>query len=161
MKKTATLLFLAFYTTIFSQNSFFTTNLTTLDNKSVTLEEVIKKENITVVSFWATWCVPCINELDAIAEVYDDWQEDINVEVIAVSIDDARGQKRVKPLVNGKGWDYKILLDKNQDLQRLLNISSIPFLVIIKDNKIVLKHSGYAPGIEEALYKKILKLSKK
>ena len=82
----------------------------------------IDDDKITVLSFWATWCVPCINELDAISDIYEEWQEDLNVEVIAVSTDDSRTQKRIRPMINGKGWEYKILLDKNNDLKRALNI---------------------------------------
>ena len=40
----------------------------------------------------------------------------LNIELIAISTDDSRTQKRIKPMVNGKGWEYKILLDKNLDV---------------------------------------------
>ena len=76
--------------------------------------------------------MPCINELDAISDVYEEWQEETNVEIIAISTDDSRTRKRVKPLVNGKGWDYEILIDENQDLKRALNITTLPHIVIIK-----------------------------
>ena len=35
-----------------------------------------------------------------------------------------QNSKRVKPLVNGKGWEYKVLLDSNQDLKRKLSIQT-------------------------------------
>jgi thiol-disulfide isomerase/thioredoxin len=98
-----------FYNTAFSQTTIPNTKLTTLDGKSVKIQDEISKDKITILSFWASWCVPCINELDAISEVYEDWQEDFNMELIAISTDDARTQKRIRPMVNGKGWPYKIL----------------------------------------------------
>ena len=134
--------------------------LKSLDGKSVTIQEISKSENIKVLSFWATWCVPCINELDAISDVYEEWQEETNVEIIAISTDDSRTRKRVKPLVNGKGWDYKILIDENQDLKRALNITTLPHIVIIKNGEIVYRHSGYTPGGEDELFEVIKEHSK-
>lgn len=134
--------------------------LKSLDGKSVTTQEISKSDNIKVLSFWATWCVPCINELDAISDVYEEWQEETNVEIIAISTDDSRTRKRVKPLVNGKGWDYEILIDENQDLKRALNITSLPHIVIIKNGEIVYRHSGYTPGGEDELFEVIKEHSK-
>lgn len=140
------------YNTAFSQTTIPNTTLTTLNGKSVKVQDEISKEKITILSFWASWCVPCINELDAISEVYEDWQEDFNMELIAISTDDARTQKRIRPMVNGKGWPYKILLDKNQELKRALNISTIPQIIILKDSKVIYIHSGYSPGVEDEFY---------
>ena len=140
------------YNAAFSQITIPNINLNTLSGKSVKIQDEISKEKITILSFWASWCVPCINELDAISEVYEDWQEDFNLELIAISTDDARTQKRIRPMVNGKGWPYKILLDKNQELKRALNISTIPQIIILKDSKIIYIHSGYSPGVEDEFY---------
>ena len=149
------LLFLACflcYNAAFSQITIPNINLNTLSGKSVKIQDEISKDKITILSFWASWCVPCINELDAISEVYEDWQEDFNMELIAISTDDARTQKRIRPMVNGKGWPYKILLDKNQELKRALNISTLPQIIILKDSKIIYIHSGYSPGVEDEFY---------
>ena len=152
MKYLLVLVYFLCYNTAFSQTTIPNTNLTTLDGKSVKIQDEISKDKITILSFWASWCVPCINELDAISEVYEDWQEDFNLELIAISTDDARTQKRIRPMVNGKGWPYKILLDKNQELKRALNISTIPQIIILKDSKIIYIHSGYSPGVEDEFY---------
>ena len=140
------------YNAAFSQTTIPNITLNTLNGKSIKIQDEISKDKITILSFWASWCVPCINELDAISEVYEDWQEDFNMELIAISTDDARTQKRIRPMVNGKGWPYKILLDKNQELKRALNISTIPQIIILKDSKIIYIHSGYSPGVEDEFY---------
>ena len=152
MRYLLVLVYFLCYNTAFSQTTIPNTNVTTLDGKSVKIQDEISKEKITILSFWASWCMPCINELDAISEVYEDWQEDFNMELIAISTDDARTQKRIRPMVNGKGWPYKILLDKNQELKRALNISTIPQTIILKDSKIIYIHSGYSPGVEDDFY---------
>lgn len=125
------------------------------EGKSVSIKELSNTEDIKVFSFWATWCVPCINELDAISEVYENWQDETNVEIIAVSTDDSRTKKRVIPMVNGKGWEYQILIDDNQELKRALNITILPYVIVVKNGKIVYQHSGYTPGGEDDLYEVI------
>lgn len=127
--------------------------LKTLDGKSVSIREMTK-DKVIVFDFWATWCVPCINELDVISEDYEDLQEEFGFELVAISVDNARSKSRVKPMVNGKGWDYKVLLDSNQKLKRALNISSVPYVIIVKNGKVVYTHSGYTPGSEEELFEK-------
>jgi thiol-disulfide isomerase/thioredoxin len=161
MKPIFTLLaILIFSTTSFSQSELPNVDLSTMEGNSEVLRDITNKDGITVISLWATWCVPCLKELDAINEIYTDWQDETKVELIAVSVDDSRTVKRVKSLVNGKDWDFKVLLDTNNDLKRALNASSIPLTILVKDNKIVYKHSGYSPGAEYDLYEKIKELSK-
>lgn len=117
-----------------------------------------ESDKLYVFTFWATWCAPCLNELDAINEHYAEWQKELNMEVIAVSIDDTRTQKRVKPLLNGKNWSYTILLDTNQDLKRALSIANVPYTVVVKNQKIVYIHNGYSQGAEMELYSKLKEL---
>ena len=64
--------------------------LKTLSGADVDLGSYAQNGKITVVSFWATWCAPCKRELDAVAEVYPDWQKKYNMELIAVTIDSER-----------------------------------------------------------------------
>jgi len=108
-----------------------------------------------VLSFWATWCIPCINELSNINDKYDSWKKEANFDFYAISQDDSRTIKRVQPLVNGKNWDFTVLLDKNQDLKRELNLVNIPYTIIVKNGKIIYRQSGYVVGDEEVLFKAI------
>ncbi len=140
----------------FAQKNMPDLSLKTLDGKTIKLKELTKDKTIAF-SFWATWCGPCVNELDVIAEQYDDLKDD-GFELIAVSIDDTRTKSRVKPLVNGKGWDYQVLLDANQAFKRAMNISTVPFVMIVKNGKVVYTHSGYTPGSEEELIEKFHEL---
>lgn len=161
MKTLITLLFTLFITSLsFSQDVLPSMQIKSLDGQSIQLEDISKNDQLVVVSLWATWCVPCKNELDAISEVYDDWIDETNVKLYAISVDDSRTVKRVKPLVSGKGWDYEILLDTNSDLKRQLNAPTIPLTLLVKNNKILYRHSGYTPGAEDELYKKIKEFSK-
>ena len=134
-------------------------SLNDLEGKKISItNDFNEKDKIYVFSFWATWCTPCINELDEMNDVLDDWKKELNLEVIAVATDDSRTQKRIKPLVNGKGWEYKILLDSNQDLKRALSIVNIPYTVVVKNGVIVHIQNGYVPGSESELYQKLKSL---
>lgn len=160
MKKIVSLLLLIISFQAYTQTELPDIDLTTLDGKTLSSIEATTQDNVVVVSLWATWCVPCLKELDAISELYDEWQDETNVELIAVSVDDSRTVKRVKPLINGKGWDYTILLDKNNDFKRALGAATVPLTLLIKDNQIVYRHSGYTAGTEFELYEKIKEYSK-
>ncbi|MGH2666873.1 TlpA family protein disulfide reductase [Flavobacterium sp.] len=131
-------------------------NLLNLEGKSVSLKnDFMEKDKIYVFSFWATWCGPCINELEEMNELQEEWKKEINIEIIAVSIDDSRTQKRVKPLVKGKEWNYNVLLDTNQDFKRAMSIVNPPYTIVVKNGKIVHIQNGYVPGNEKDLYEKI------
>ena len=108
-----------------------------------------------IVSLWATWCVPCIQELETISDQYDERQKETPFKLLAISIDDARTSKRVKPFVKGKGWPFEIYLDVNSDLKRALNINDVPHVLVIKKGKIVYQHNGYVAGNEVELFEKI------
>lgn len=130
-----------------------------LDGNNTDLNTLVEGENVFVFSFWATWCVPCINELDAISEVYEDWQDETKVRLIAIATDDTRTKKRIRPMVNGKGWEYLVLYDDNQDLKRALNITTLPHTLVLKNQKIIHRRTGYNPGVEDELYELIKKHS--
>lgn len=105
-----------------------------------------------IISFWATWCKPCIRELNAINDQYIDWQEETGVKLVAISIDDSRNTARVKPFITGQGWEYEVYLDENQELKRALNVNNIPHTFLVDGNgEIVWQHNGYIPGDEDHL----------
>jgi thiol-disulfide isomerase/thioredoxin len=112
-----------------------------------------------VISFWASWCKPCIKELTTIADVYTDWQEETGVKIYAVSIDDARSSSLVAPLVNGKNWDYIVLLDQNSDFKRAMNVGPIPHTFVLNGKReIVWQHTSFAEGSERDLINIIKKV---
>ena len=129
-----------------------------LSGNPVLMKDVLK-DGVVVVSFWATWCKPCQNELDALAEIEDTWAD--RLRVVAISIDDARSVARVRSTVKAKMWPYEVYTDENSELAKSLNISSIPFVMIVADGKTVYSHTGYTPGSERLLVEKALSFIKK
>ena len=157
------LLVIAFFTvSSFSQNRTLpSVKVKNLKGSLVNIQTIENDGNPIVISFWATWCKPCKKELNTIAEVYEDWQEETGVKLVAISIDDSRSASKVKPYVNSSGWEYEIYLDPNRDLSRSLGVSTVPhtFLLDGKGN-IVWEHRGYVEGDEEELLEQIEQISK-
>jgi cytochrome c biogenesis protein CcmG/thiol:disulfide interchange protein DsbE len=165
VKKTVFLgLFLMIGLVLFAQEKkaqqFPSVDIKTLDGKAFNTKDITNEGKPIIVSLWATWCKPCLAELMAIDDLYEDWVEETGVKLYAISIDDAKTASRVAPFVNGKGWEFTVLLDQNWDLKRALNIVDIPFLCILNgDGEIVWQHTSYAPGSEYEVFEIVKKIA--
>lgn len=160
MKKFLAICLLVFAAAAVCRAQDISPNMTVKDlsGNPVLMKDVLK-DDVVVVSFWATWCKPCQNELDALAEIEDTWAD--RLRVVAISIDDARSVARVRSTVKAKMWPYEVYTDENSELAKSLNISSIPFVMIVDDGKTVYSHTGYTPGSERLLVEKALSFIKK
>ena len=93
-------------------------NVKDLEGNTVNTSDFSNDGKPMIINFWATWCSPCKRELNNIADLYEDWVEETGVKLIAISIDDSRNSGKVAPYVNGKGWEYDVYIDSNQDFKR-------------------------------------------
>ena len=115
-----------------------------------------------VVCFWATWCHPCLDELNTINEYYEDWQKTTGIKIYAVSIDDTRTKGKVKTLVNSSDWSYDVIIDENSDFKRAMGVNNPPHTFIVAaDGTILWQHSGYQEGDADTLIEKYKELSNK
>ncbi len=135
-----------------------TLSMETMAGQKINLKEyVAEKGKITVVNFWATWCKPCKEELDMINSDYlADWQEEYDIEFIAVSMDDSRTKPRVKGMVDSKGWGYTVFCNPDNSAYQALGFNACPYTILLDaKGNIIYSHSGYKPGDEEELGEKI------
>ena len=115
-----------------------------------------------IIAYWSIACKPCIQELNAINDALADWRSEAEVEVIAVSVDDARLKASAKAIASSRGWEFICVYDENQELKRAMNVSLTPqSFVVDAEGNIIYSHSGYTPGSEQELFDKIVALKKK
>ena len=158
MKRMISLLLAVFaWGMIASAQNVSAIEMQTLDGSKTTPAEWVDGKTPYVVSFWFVTCKFCIEEMDAISEVFDQWQKERPFRFIAVCTDDARSLARAKALVKGRGWDgYQFVFDVNREYTRAMNVTSCPHVFLFdKDGKLVYSHIGYTPGDEEVLFDKV------
>lgn len=124
----------------------------TLEGKWVSSSTIKNDGKPMVISFWATWCKPCLREIHAYMDYYIDWQEETGVKLVAISIDDTRNSAKVAPMVNSEDWPFEVYIDENQDLKRNMGVVNIPHTFVLDGNgTVVWQHAGYTPGDEDHL----------
>lgn len=126
-----------------------------LKGAKVNFAEIIKGDMPVIISFWATWCKPCIMEMEALKEIKEEWHG--KVRIVSISIDDARSSGKVQSFVKGHAFPFEIYKDGNQALYKHLNCVGVPSVFIYKNGKQVYMHSGYSPGDEENLLEEAFK----
>ncbi|MBX2906651.1 MAG: TlpA family protein disulfide reductase [Taibaiella sp.] len=130
--------------------------------KKMAFNQTIEKGKVTVVSFWATWCVPCKKEIKNISRKLADWKKEVDFNYMTMSIDEARAEGLVRTYAISQGWEFPFYIDANSDLKRSLNFQSVPFTLIIdKEGKAAWKHIGYEEGGENEVFEKVKELAKK
>lgn len=132
-----------------------------LNGTKVSVDTIGTNGQPVIVDFFATWCGPCLREFSAISKVYQDWQKETNMRLVAISVDKAQALNDVKTLAKDNSWKWDVLLDPDGKVARVFNVQSIPFTIII-DGKgnVVYRHTGYSPGAEAELINKIKEINK-
>lgn len=134
-------------------------NIKTTDGKNINTSQLSNNGKPMIIVFWKTCCKSPEIQLDAMEEVYENWVEETGVKIIAVSIDDSRNTDKVKPYVNGKGWDYEIFLDSNSDFKRGMNVNAVPHTFLLNGKgEIVWQMVLFTEGDEDIIYEQLKKL---
>lgn len=158
-------LLLAFFVFIFQSNSLLAQteavgkkipNITIKDLQGnyVNTSEIHNNGKPFIISFWATYCKPCVREYNSLMEVYEEWKEETGVKIFAISVDDARTKNNVRPFIKSKGWEFEFYLDENSEFKRAMNVTLIPHTFICNgDGEVVWQHTSFAEGQELEMIK--------
>ena len=127
--------------------------------KKFNLDKELKKGPM-VISFWATWCAPCLKELKIMKSYYKPYEK-AGVQFIAISIDDHKTASKVPAVVKSHRLPYKILLDPNKHAFSRFQGRYPPLTIVIdQSGDILYYHIGYKKGEEKGLIKVLDQLIK-
>jgi peroxiredoxin len=130
-----------------------------LNSKKVSLSDLYGDGPI-LISLWALWCRPCLEELPHLDEMYGEFKEQ-GLQVLAISQDSPRSLNKVKSYIKGKKYDFRVLTDPNGDLTRKFKTKVIPYTLILdSEGQIVHSRTGYRKGQEKELQKIVVDLLK-
>lgn len=133
----------------------------TVKGESFDTADLLDEGKPMIISFWSTSCKPCIHELDAIYDALPDWLEEVDFNVVAVSVDNSRLLSKAKSFTQGRGWgeDFILLFDKNEDFKRAMNVAMVPHVFVVdKKGKVVFSHTSYVQGGEVELLEALKKI---
>ncbi|MCK5075351.1 MAG: TlpA family protein disulfide reductase [Calditrichia bacterium] len=158
---TVTLLLFVIITAGFSQVSTdkkapdFT--LPDMDGNNFQLSQNVEGK-LTLINFWATWCMPCREEMKKLKKIQKKFK-DKGLEIVCISVDDPKTVSKVKSFIKTNRYKFKVLLDTNNEVMRLYQVTNPPYTFLINEKgELIYTHSGYRKGDEKILEKKIAKL---
>ena len=123
----------------------------TVAHGPMTLSEL--KGEVVILQFWATWCAPCLTDLDSFA-AEDAALRAEGIRFVGVNVDETHELEAVERLAQSRGWDFPILLDpRRRAVAAYHSKRSVPVTAII-DEQGVLKelHLSWDEGdVSQAL----------
>jgi peroxiredoxin len=127
--------------------------LEALDGHTVSLESLRGK--VIFMNVWATWCGPCREEMPSMQTLYEDFKNNKDFVMLAVS-QDTKGRSVVAPYVEKNGYHFTILLDPENKVSETYDMSGVPETFIIdRKGQIVAHHMGAfdwsRPDVKDAL----------
>lgn len=113
--------------------------------------------DVVVLSFWATWCQPCLQELPELEAMYRR-HRDKGLTILAISMDEPTTVAEVQATADRLGLSMPVLLDTEQQAVRLYNRDRHAPMTVVFDRRgeVVYAAPGYAPGDEQKLEASVL-----
>ncbi len=115
----------------------FSYQLTDLKGTPKTIE--IGTGKVTFISYWATWCPPCIAELPSIQKMYDDYGD--QVDFLLITHEDPRVVGR---FLEKKAYHLPVFIPRMAPPEKLVDRSIPTNYLIDKNGKIIIKETGAA-----------------
>jgi peroxiredoxin len=161
MKKYLTLALLLLVFTAYSKAQTYSDfTLPDVDGTDVTFSQITDK-GPAIISFWATWCGPCKEEMKKINELYIKYK-DKGLQYVAINQDNQKSVSKVKAFITAQNYNFVVLLDTDKKVfESFSGKDEIPYTIIINKNKdIVASHTGFKTGDEVTLEEEIKALLK-
>ncbi|MCB0404870.1 MAG: TlpA family protein disulfide reductase [Bdellovibrionales bacterium] len=130
-----------------------------IDGSRVSLGDVLKEKRALMLCFWASWCVPCLEELSQLSQGLSK-STDLPLDVLTVNVDTAETNEDVRPTLKAYGLTFPVVLDPSHKIfSRYQKQGSLPFSVLINSKgEVVEAFHGLHEGMFESLKKKVVEL---
>jgi len=156
MKKIALLFaFSLFLTGFLKSQTYSDFTLQDLNDNSVTLSKLLEKGPV-LMSFWATWCSPCKEEMKKLNPIYEKYK-DSGFTYLAINQDNQKSISKVKPYIDAQGYNFPVVFDTDKRVfEAYSGKDEIPYALLIGKNKeIISVHTGFKTGDEVKIEEEI------
>lgn len=110
--------------------------LENLSGEMVELKDIYRKNQLTMVNFWATWCPPCRIEIPEFVRIYREYRAR-GLEILAVNVWENSTLEQLQDFVAAAGMEFPILRDVKEDAAAKYQVRGIPTTVFInRDGRI-------------------------
>jgi peroxiredoxin len=115
------------------------------DGQQVSLASL--KGKVVMVNFWATWCVPCRQEMPHLQALYERYNS-LGFELLAVNVEKNKAEE-VRKWLDETPVTFPVLFDPNNEVTKLYKVQTMPSTVLVaRDGTMRFIHHGYKPGYE-------------
>jgi cytochrome c biogenesis protein CcmG, thiol:disulfide interchange protein DsbE len=127
-----------------------------ISGKNVTLSKMYGQGPV-YISFWATWCKPCLEELKIIEKVYER-HKDQGFRVFAINTEGPKASAKIKSFVKSYGITFDVLLDNDGEVfRRSFKGSGMPYTMLTNaKGHVLFSGVGFKPGDEVEIEKLIV-----
>ena len=108
--------------------------LNNLEGKQVKLGDYLGK--VVILNFWASWCIPCKEEMPLIQSAYEKYR-DHGLVVLGVNMTDLDDRKAIDKFVQETGVTFPIVLDESGSVSNDYRVISIPTSFFIDQTGII------------------------
>jgi peroxiredoxin len=127
-----------------------------LGGGKISLKESLHSNRLTLLSFWATWCTPCLEELGAISKKMKT-DPALPLDILAVNVDTSDTNADVRSTVSLYQFGFSVALDPKHEIFGKYHFEkTLPYSVLIAPNgEILATFNGY----QEEMFNKIKQLA--
>jgi len=135
----------------------------TLDGKRIALKDFWEQQGkkVLVISFFATWCQPCKEDLRYLQKIQDQ-HESSGLQVLCVLTQDSSKETAIKEFMRKLGVNLPVLTDEYGIIGKRYAVTALPCnFVIDKDGILNAKYFGYGEDVKKRFENQLMGLLSK